>query len=100
MKSQFEVYFDVDTIAVDVAGVIRRHHEKGQRIIWNNKGQRGVVPPAVLDQTYSLLDDYAKRLRPYDTVPPDVGLLHWESVVPIPTHGAVSHGRPDDDTDT
>lgn len=97
MKAVFEFRWDSETFGLALGETIHKEFLAGHRIIWNHKGMRGVIPPAILESHYDLLAAYQSRLRDYDVAPPDVGRLRWECVVrvPAPDH-PVSHPTDED----
>lgn len=85
MKSQYELRWDGEVLDLRVHPNIRKAMAADHRVIWNHKGMRGVIPPALLTAQFQLLDAYSSRLRSHDAAPPGVGLVYWESVVRVPS---------------
>jgi len=83
MKSVYEIKWGGPTLLLN--SKIRAHHKAGHRIVWNYLGLKGVVPPAVLDAEFAIMDAFeSRRHRAYDAPPVDVGLVRWEQVVMVP----------------
>lgn len=97
MKSRLEIRYDGEPLDVARAD-IRQAHEDGWRVVWNHKGLRGIIPPAVLVAIYSIVDAYRSNRRQRDAVPPALALVTWAQVVPIPGAGSHDPVRPDKGT--
>ena len=88
MKSQFDFDFDADVLNLILGSRLHAAYERGDRVIWNNKGMRGVIPPAILESQFGLMSNYDSRLRSYDRMPEEIGQVNWGCVVlvPAPAH--------------
>lgn len=86
MKSVYEFVWDGEVLDLLGQKNIRKNWKAGHRIVWNHRGMRGVIPPAVLEAHFTLIGEYGSRLRDYDQMPPSVGLLSWDCVVQVPPH--------------
>lgn len=64
----------------------------GKRIIWNHKGLRRLVPPAIIESELQLYEDYKSRLRVGDRMPERVGRAIWDQTIQLP---AVESRDPD-----
>ena len=98
MKSQYEFVWDQDSFGLALGETIHKAFLDGHRIIWNHKGMRGVVPPAVLEAHYTLLAEYKSRLRAYDAMPQSVGVLIWDCVVLVLPRETPDDPQPDEDS--
>lgn len=85
MKSVYEYRYDGTYLRLENHPNIRKNFPES-RIVWNMMGMRGVIPPALLEAEFKLMDEYGSRLRDYDQMPPGVGLLSWDCVVRVPPH--------------
>lgn len=96
MKSLYEFNLDGEVLYLFLHPEIRKHFPH-HRIVWNHKGMRGVIPPPILEAQYALWDEYKSRLRALDEIPPSVGVVSWDAVVPIPPHDPPLPDRTDED---
>lgn len=98
MKSLYEFQNDGMILRLEDYPNIRKNFPEA-RIVWNMCGMRGVIPPQILEAQYKLMDQYGSRLRAYDRTPEAIGMVTWESVVRVPSHGYQVDHPIDEDTE-
>ncbi len=83
MRDLHEVNCDGTILDLTKHG-IREAAEMGKRIVWNHKGLRRLVPPAIIESELQLYDEYRSRSRQLDALPERIGQVIWGQTILLP----------------